>query len=1254
MSASEINYFVCTLGEAAQDGISRPFTAVNNLITQQALQNPGLPAIGFYDVTQDNNGITFAPKVLTFKQVGRGIARTARLLSDLLDLKDGQPVGLLAASSPEFFFTWLACIWLGHPVLLIAPQCSAAAIAHLCKVCEVTVLLTDEKHKELTAKARRYALNTDQRELDCLVMPNIDLDEISNINEEESNVVIAEHSTADSNDIAYLHHTSGTSSGLPKSIPQTHHGAVGVLPQLDGRDAATFTTTPLYHGGPADIFRAWSSDAMIWLFPSKDVPITARNVTQCLQVAQRLAQSDSFPSIKYFTSVPYILQMMAEDEEGLALLQTMDLVGVGGAALATEVGDELVAQDVNLVSRFGSAECGFLLSSHRDYNKDRAWQYLRHRQTVSQITFESQDEANLHELVVRSDWPHMAKRNREDGSYATSDLFAKHPDIPGAWRYHSRADSQLTLVTGKKFDPAPLEIAILATSSLLSDVLLFGNGKPYPGVLLFRSGKAKSATSEEVLAGVVPAVEKLNAESQSHARIPRNMLVVMPFIENPLEKSSKGTISRKMAEESYEEVIEDSYRQILDNTNRDVSDEDLPDVILDLVKSIVGDDQGLDAHADLFSQGVDSVACVQIRHGLSLLLPEKARKLPLTVVEDARTVDGLAELVKNVRSGSETGTKDDQRKYIPELIRQYAKLSAVDGPKDEHRDMKHKKLKILLTGPTGSLGAHVLANLLTRPDIEHVYLLVRGASSQAARGRVLKSLSSRQLPATDSFDQKVTILQCKLSEPDLGLSRSDYETLQRNVDLIFHLAWSVNFLLSLRSFAPHFAGIQNLLRLSLSSSKPQPPRLMFCSSVASVSALKHPPTTNGHTKAHNTISRIPESIVPDIQAAGPIGYALSKLTAELLLTHVATTTPSLHKRITIIRVGQLSADTQHGVWNKSEAYPQILASAKFTGGILPDLGVEEQLTWLPVDIAAAAFIEAGLTSEEAMENMPSEHSGHIYGKREDTVAVLAGEDEGKGEADGKLEKTHIDTSAVRVLHLLNPHGRHTFTDFLGRLQDLGVSIHRPPNYTGQSQSSSSSSDNASACTITSPREETDKEKSTIQIVPVQEWLNALEALQSSSSDHSAPNDDKKVSAHPDDKDKTELSTTTSQTKQPQDQIQAPTTTSAAVPLLRLLPFWKQTYATRQPSPSPSSFASTLKPSHTEHPTQSPFRMHNSLLSMPSLTSWLGRNTLEIQGGRYGGGESKDQGGDDLDQWSSELLREEYVRRVWGWVSGNVP
>ena len=458
------------------------------------------------------------------------------------------------------------------------------------------------------------------------------------------------------NDVAYLHHTSGTSSGLPKPIPQTHRAGIGVLPCLNGKAEGSFTTTPLYHGGVADCFRAWTSGAMIWLFPGKEVPITPNNVLKSLECAERASKRRNTPPVRYFSSVPYVLQQLASEAEGMTALKNMHIVGVGGAALPESVGNELAANGVNLISRFGSAECGFLMSSHRNYATDKDWQYLRSDRSGI-LSFE-QREDGLAELVVRPEWPHMAKRNRDDGSFATADLFVAHPTIPDAWKYSARADSQLTLITGKKFDPAPLEDAIQA-SPLLSGAMIIGNGKQSPGVLLFRSARSSELDESRLLEQVWLDVEKLNTGSQNHARIPRSMLFVMPPDAPALPKSSKGTILRSQAEKLYEVQIEALYAKRghaefvdgLDGAHTYIPDKNVLAFVEKVVCKVLKESGktlvnagSIPIDADLFSKGVDSIACMQIRNILSANIMPSGSMLPLNVVFDSRTIKGSAPL----------------------------------------------------------------------------------------------------------------------------------------------------------------------------------------------------------------------------------------------------------------------------------------------------------------------------------------------------------------------------------------------------------------------------------------------------------------------------------------------------------------------------------------------------------------------------------------------------------------------------------
>jgi acyl-CoA synthetase (AMP-forming)/AMP-acid ligase II len=443
-------------------------------------------------------------------------------------------------------------------------------------------------------------------------------------------------------DIAFFFHTSGTSTGLPKAIPQTHRGAVGVLPSLDNRFMATFTTTPLYHGGIADCLRSWTSSSMIWLFPAAHIPITSNNILSCIECANQATKGE-IPSVSYFASVPYILQMLADSKPGLEMLKTMSIVSVGGAALPQNIGDDLVNHGINLVSRFGSAECGFLLSSHRLYDKDKEWDYLRLPTNNKSLRFEQEEkEPLLFQLVVLPTWPHVAKFNRPDGSFATGDVFEPHPTLPYAWKYHSRNDSQITLSTGKKFDPAPLEDVISASSPFIADVLIFGNGRDVPGALIFPAEEEEIKAGAEFEEVVWDIIRGINAQGQDHTRIARDMVVILPKDVEPLPKSSKGTLLRNVAYERLGKQINAVYNIGFSTTDGDVltqnsSKREVLKVVRKVVQTVAGGRQELGDDSDFYRHGVDSALCTRIRGRLQKVVGERL-KLPWSIVYDCGSI----------------------------------------------------------------------------------------------------------------------------------------------------------------------------------------------------------------------------------------------------------------------------------------------------------------------------------------------------------------------------------------------------------------------------------------------------------------------------------------------------------------------------------------------------------------------------------------------------------------------------------------
>lgn len=757
-----------------------------------------------------------------------------------------------------------------------------------------------------------------------------------------------------SNDVAYVFHTSGTSSGSPKPIFQRHQAAVGVLPHLSNQ-GATFTTTPLYHGGIADCFRTWTSGAAIWCFPEGIMPITATNIILCMDYVAVLT---TYP-VQYFTSVPYILQMMSKDKEALMRLGEMKMVGVGGAALPQSIGDSLVARGVKLVSRFGSAECGFLMSSYRDFRNDQDWTFLRSDDSETYLSFEDRDEG-LSELVISPSWPCLSISNREDGSYATADLFEPHPSLENSWKYHSRFDSQIVLSTGKKFDTSPIEDAVVSQVQCLQGMLVFGTDKPYPGALLFPHNPVSSETG--VIEDVWKVLQPMNEHFQIHSRLSKSSLVVIEHHQDeaPLPKSSKGTVLRSQAEQLYQKQILSIYesansveRKRIESNTAPVNDVDILKATSDAVTRTMG--RQVDIDQDLYEQGVDSVACAQIRGILNTTIAStKQSDLPMNVVYDCGSVRSLAHFM------SKYGKETDMSPQLPSLpqqpslpnnhilmqdyVRKYGRFRSLRPLNTQASDTDGKH--VLLTGPTGMLGSHILHCLRDDTSITKVYCLVRAKTAFEAYERVSMALVVGEMDALPPYNDmiagnnKVVCFPCDLAREDLGISKDDIQEIVPKLTTVIHSAWSVNFSLKLESFALQFAGTQNLINLAIQSEA----SFFFVSSTAAVCSSSESP--------------IEEQLAPAPESASPLGYSQSKWVGEWICfkahkRRIRTNQGCSSFSTSVIRVGQLCGN-RNGIWNMHEAFPLILSSAKYTK-CLPSL--DERLSWLPVDQAAKSILE---------------------------------------------------------------------------------------------------------------------------------------------------------------------------------------------------------------------------------------------------------------------------------------------------------
>ena len=101
--------------------------------------------------------------------------------------------------------------------------------------------------------------------------------------------------------------------------------------------------------------------------------------------------------------------------------------------------------------------------------------------------------------------------------------------------------------------------------------------------------------------------------------------------------------------------------------------------------------------------------------------------------------------------------------------------------------------QILLTGPTGFLGSHMLLDLLRRSDA-HVVCIVRGADDRDAEQRLGAALASFQVPWSAEVRRRVTVLAGDIREPRLGLTDEQWVRLAYDVDSVVSVAAAVDFL----------------------------------------------------------------------------------------------------------------------------------------------------------------------------------------------------------------------------------------------------------------------------------------------------------------------------------------------------------------------------------------------------------------------------------------------------------------------------
>jgi len=249
--------------------------------------------------------------------------------------------------------------------------------------------------------------------------------------------------------------------------------------------------------------------------------------------------------------------------------------------------------------------------------------------------------------------------------------------------------------------------------------------------------------------------------------------------------------------------------------------------LFNIVSTALGNSDGLTTDTELFSFGVNSLTSTRIRNEITKTL-ELSTTLHQNVVYEHPTISQLADFLLAVNSGkleeeSAEKTYDTMLKMAERWQGQVIKPVPVNEAEVEAANGQ----VVVLTGATGSLGAHIVDQLARRPDVAKIICLSRAKSHADSLKRIQESLQTRGRHSVDL--NKIMSYAADVNKPNLGLTADEHESIRRSATAVIHNAWPVNFNYTVEVFDDHIGGEYKSMSLCLTPRYGQPhqPRPLF-------------------------------------------------------------------------------------------------------------------------------------------------------------------------------------------------------------------------------------------------------------------------------------------------------------------------------------------------------------------------------------------------------------------------------------------
>ena len=644
--------------------------------------------------------------------------------------------------------------------------------------------------------------------------------------------------------------------------------------------------------------------------------------------------------ISSLMTVPNIMEEMTHLEEFPAVsehLASLDFVAVGGGGMKPAVAKMIYESSVELLNHFGATELGALAPIFRP-GEDYDYRYLRLRTDLGlRLKFLDGDPNS------GSGEPRPCKLSGHpfawDSEFELQDALENNPLRPTSEvRILGRNDDVVVLATGEKVMPNVLEQTVEAHPDVKTAVVI-GQGQFEIGLLIEPAFECSDTV--EFIEKIWAHINSANIRMDRHARVSTKAAVLIKSATKEIPRTDKGSVRRREVYEAFQEEIRILYERLDLQEHMPATKLDFSDLrwgIRNIVQTCLPEhvqQTDFGDNDDLINLGLDSLQATRLRRQLRASLRSSRQDghnfvdLPLDFVYSNPSIIQLVAALENPETQQDTMSQKEQR--MKNIVEKYTTGSYGVLPRKDD-------VVVLLTGATGSLGAHILQVLSETTFVKRIVCLsrppsssVQSASKETLRSRQRENLEKMGLVISESGWSKIDHLCWNTGAEPLGLRQSEYDELATTITHIFHGAWPMDFKRSLSSFEPQIKAASDIVQLGRDIHHARPhfkPRIVLASSIAVVGR-------------HNS-TIVPEQVPEKPSTPLPMGYAEAKWVCEKVFENAFI---CLKEEIDpmITRIGQLSGSQHTGFWTTQEHMAALIKASQAIGA-MPDLvGVSDNV-----------------------------------------------------------------------------------------------------------------------------------------------------------------------------------------------------------------------------------------------------------------------------------------------------------------------